>query len=103
MDNIESVHSNEEILIEVLSETEYGSYNTEIYKEAEETYLEEKIDGVQIFTEQAPVIIAESNFDGIYSRLEECSLLLTILVFMTMLTFSKQIFATWRNNMKGRI
>lgn len=102
MDNIESVYSNEDILIEVLTELEDGTYNTEIYKEAEETFSEEETEGVQIVSEPSPVTIAEGTFDGIYSRLEECILLLTILVFMTMLTFSKQIFATWRNNMKGR-
>lgn len=101
MYNIESVLSTEAdvtILDGTIEELEeyYNTDNSNVENEVE------FYEGVQIISEPSPVTIAEGTFDGIYSRLEECILLLTILVFMTMLTFSKQIFATWRNNMKGR-
>lgn len=56
----------------------------------------------EVLFEPTPVYLSETSLDGVYSKLDEIILLLTILVFMSLLKFAKQTFATWRNNMKGR-
>lgn len=56
----------------------------------------------EMLVEPTPVYLSETSLGGVYSKLDEIILLLTILVFMSLLKFAKQTFATWRNNMKGR-
>lgn len=98
MDNFESVSSNDLLPRDGFSKEDVSLsvYETEISGDME-TQVE-----TETLVEPTPVYLSETSLDGVYSKLDEVILLLTILVFMSLLKFAKQTFATWRNNMKGR-
>ena len=98
MDIFESVSSNDLLSKDVLSEEDVSlPVNETDISDDMEMQVE-----TEMFVEPTPVYLSESSLDGVYSKLDEIILLLTILVFMSLLKFAKQTFATWRNNLKGR-
>lgn len=98
MDIFESVSSNNLISKDGFSEDDVSfSVNETEISEDKEIQVE-----TEMLVEPTTVYLSESSLDGVYSKLDEITLLLTILVFMSLLKFAKQTFATWRNNLKGR-
>lgn len=97
MDIFESVSSNDLISKDGFSEEDVSlSVNETEISEDKEMQVE-----TEMLVEPTTVYLSESSLDGVYSKLDEITLLLTILVFMSLLKFAKQTFATWRNNLKG--